>query len=376
MFSRRFYSDNGRARPRYHLSEQARNTIYYRNQLIQNIYRSREVYDNIVENMRRENEMLFFSMPWLSRDDFQPNVRNPVMSENQNNNDAANASTTADTNANVDVNANASGPGPAPNVGSNIVRSGANSGFYGGVQRSNVQHSNPFHGVFMDITNMFLNSANSPVANRGLSNEQICVAVRDCLYGELDASVRESYTTCPITLDQFEESMEVGVLRACGHVFRREAIVNWLSTRSTCPSCRRDLSEPVFNSLNTQAANNGGAGGGASGWGVNIPTGVSSTHPSIGTHIMNPTVRHTTGPDGQIGLEFDGIIGVPTSVGDESEHQRHIVSILDQMFNLPSITGEGLQIRSEEREREDASTRLNALNEIARHYASDSDHEG
>ena len=53
---------------------------------------------------------------------------------------------------------------------------------------------------------MLVNGAGSPEVNRGLTNDQISAVVQNSLYGDLSSSVRESYTTCPITLDQFEET--------------------------------------------------------------------------------------------------------------------------------------------------------------------------
>jgi hypothetical protein len=217
----------------------------------------------------------------------------------------------------------------------------------------------------MDITNMLVNGANSPEANRGLTNEQINAVIQESLYGNLSANVRETHTTCPITLDQFEDSMEVGVIRACGHVFRREAIKNWLSTRHTCPSCRRGLNES-FTTGNAQPSNNNPT--------TEQPSSVRSTHPTQELHFINPTVSQTETPSQQVNLIFDGIVGVPNSVGDERAQQQHIVSVLEQMFNLPDITGNTSQTPSQSIWSWN-NTSMGALGEIARNYESESEHE-
>ena len=347
MFSRRYNSSTGRGRPRFAGNEPHRQSDRYRSQLVQSIHSSRAIYEAIIENVRRENDMLFALLPLV---------------DHQN---AATPTPTASENSHSDV--------PRSNVSSQSF------GTPTGVRRANIQ-TNPFQGLFMDITNMLVNGVNSPEVNRGLTNEQISVAVQDSSYGNLPADVRQSHTTCPITLDQFEDSMEVGVIRACGHVFRREAIVNWLSTRHTCPTCRRNLNEPVFRGRTGEGARSGGTEADSS---ANPDNGypaadqhssVSSTHPSLGLHFINPTVRQTQGPNQQVNLEFDGIIGVPNSVGDEDAQQQHIASVLEQMFNLPDITGGTLR-RAEEPQWRTHHTSFDALGEIARNYESESEPE-
>ncbi len=325
MFSRRYSSNTGRGRARFSGNEPHRHSDRYRSQLVQSIHSSRAIYGAIVDNIRRENDILFALMPLVEH----LNSTTPTASEGGHD---------------------------------DLARSNARSQSVGtpaGVQRANVQ-TNPFQGLFMDITNMLVNGAGSPEANRGLTNEQISVAIQDSLYGNLPSDVRESHTTCPITLDIFEDSMEVGVIRACGHVFRRDAIVNWLSTRHTCPTCRRSLNEPVVR----------GSGSGPDA-GQHQPS-VSSTHPTSGLHFINPTVTQTQAPNPQVSLLFDGIVGVPNSVGDETAQQRHIVSVLEQMFNLPDITGGTLR-RAEEPQWRTHHTSFDALGEIARNYESESE---
>ena len=337
MFSRRYSSNTGRGRARFSGNEPHRHSDRYRSQLVQSIHSSRAIYEAIVDNIRRENDILFALMPLVEH----LNSTTPTASESGHD-DLARS-----------------------NISSQSVGTPA------GVQRASVQ-TNPFQGLFMDITNMLVNGAGSPEANRGLTNEQISVAIQDSLYGNLPQGVRESHTTCPITLDLFEDSMEVGVIRACGHVFRRDAIVNWLSTRHTCPTCRRNLNEPVIRGSRTLAPATGGDISGAAT--TSQPqSSVSSTHPTVGLHFINPTVRQTQGPNQQVNLEFDGIIGVPNSVGDEGAQQQHIASVLEQMFNMPDITGSTSQAPSQSLWSGN-NTSMGALGEIARNYESESEH--
>ena len=341
MFSRRYSSNTGRGRPRFAGTESQRNSDRYRNQFIQSIHSTRNIYEAIIENIRRENDILFSMLPLADH----WSVMTPTAAEN--------GTSTGSRNGNANENEN-----------NEVPRSNVSSQSFGtptGVRRTNIQ-ANPFQSLFMDITNMLVNGAGSPEVNRGLTNDQISAVVQNSLYGDLSSSVRESYTTCPITLDQFEDSMEVGVIRPCGHVFRREAITNWLATRHTCPSCRRNLSEQ------------NGAEGEDGATGTGSQSSVSSTHPTLGLHFINPTVRQTQGPNQQMNLEFDGIIGVPSSVGDEGAQQQHISSVLEQMFSLPDITGRTSQTPSQSLWSGN-NTSMGALGEIARNYESESEHE-
>ena len=47
--------------------------------------------------------------------------------------------------------------------------------------------------------------------------------------------IRFESDLCPITC----ATISTAGVTSCGHVFEREAILSWLSTRNTCPICRR-----------------------------------------------------------------------------------------------------------------------------------------
>jgi hypothetical protein len=48
-------------------------------------------------------------------------------------------------------------------------------------------------------------------------------------------TVRFESDLCPITC----APISTAGITSCGHVFERDAILSWLSTRNTCPVCRR-----------------------------------------------------------------------------------------------------------------------------------------
>lgn len=55
-------------------------------------------------------------------------------------------------------------------------------------------------------------------------------------------------TTCPIELDEFRNGDAV-VRLTCSHIFKREAIEQWLAQGGTCPLCRTSQGQPPENRI-------------------------------------------------------------------------------------------------------------------------------
>ena len=86
----------------------------------------------------------------------------------------------------------------------------------------------------MDITDIILrNMNNSNNQNVGLTEQEINDVCRYCTFNEFPIMIRNRYTTCPITLDDFNNDSQVSIIRNCGHVFSRAALNNWLTRHST-----------------------------------------------------------------------------------------------------------------------------------------------
>lgn len=45
-------------------------------------------------------------------------------------------------------------------------------------------------------------------------------------------------STCPITRESFLPTQNVLMIRSCHHIFNKNALMIWISTRNTCPLCR------------------------------------------------------------------------------------------------------------------------------------------
>lgn len=50
-----------------------------------------------------------------------------------------------------------------------------------------------------------------------------------------------AHTTCPISLDEFQEGERICRINHCGHMFRDAAIKNWFRRNVRCPVCRHDI---------------------------------------------------------------------------------------------------------------------------------------
>ena len=60
----------------------------------------------------------------------------------------------------------------------------------------------------------------------------------DYLFGEVQNPINN---TCPISLDQFDETSEVAQINRCGHLFFRNELQEWLQSNTRCPVCRGNI---------------------------------------------------------------------------------------------------------------------------------------
>jgi len=72
------------------------------------------------------------------------------------------------------------------------------------------------------------------------TQSQIEAATRRVRYCDI---ARPINTSCPISMDEFNDSDMVTVIRHCGHVFHNEQIMNWFRSNCRCPVCRYNIRE-------------------------------------------------------------------------------------------------------------------------------------
>ena len=89
------------------------------------------------------------------------------------------------------------------------------------------------------------------------TQSQIEAATRRVRYCDI---ARPINTQCPISMDDFNDSDMVTVIRPCGHIFQTEHIMNWFRTNCRCPVCRYDIRNYNSNAstefFNTSGHNN------------------------------------------------------------------------------------------------------------------------
>jgi len=67
---------------------------------------------------------------------------------------------------------------------------------------------------------------------------QIEIATRVARYGDITRPIN---TSCPISMEEFDENDTVTVIRQCGHIFHTEPLTQWFRTNCRCPVCRYDV---------------------------------------------------------------------------------------------------------------------------------------
>jgi hypothetical protein len=72
------------------------------------------------------------------------------------------------------------------------------------------------------------------------TQSQIESATRRVRYCDI---ARPINTSCPISMDEFNDNDMVIVIRHCGHTFNADHIMNWFRSNCRCPVCRYDIRE-------------------------------------------------------------------------------------------------------------------------------------
>ena len=80
---------------------------------------------------------------------------------------------------------------------------------------------------------------------------QIENATRCVLYRDIVTPIN---TRCPISLETFNDSDTVTIIRHCGHIFNSDELNNWFRSNCRCPMCRYDIRN--YNSTNLTLGTN------------------------------------------------------------------------------------------------------------------------
>lgn len=80
------------------------------------------------------------------------------------------------------------------------------------------------------------------------TRQQIEAATRIVSFSEIENPLN---TTCPVTLDRFENNSNVTQIIPCGHIFSPSGIESWLQSNVQCPVCRYDIRDYNINTPHT-----------------------------------------------------------------------------------------------------------------------------
>lgn len=102
------------------------------------------------------------------------------------------------------------------------------------------------------FTQSVLNSFLQPVEIYP-TQSQIENATRRVVYCDIARPVN---TSCPISMEDFNDNDTVTVIRHCGHTFHTEYLMNWFRTNCRCPVCRYDIRD--YNNTSSEYFNSSG----------------------------------------------------------------------------------------------------------------------
>jgi len=74
----------------------------------------------------------------------------------------------------------------------------------------------------------------------------------DLIFGSINNPINSS---CPISLERFENDTEVTQIIHCGHIFNRENLNTWFQSNVRCPVCRHDIRRDSRLTQTTNPAN-------------------------------------------------------------------------------------------------------------------------
>jgi len=70
------------------------------------------------------------------------------------------------------------------------------------------------------------------------TSSQIETATRRVLYRDIATPINSS---CPISMDTFNDNETVTIIRQCGHIFNSVELTTWFQSNCRCPVCRYDI---------------------------------------------------------------------------------------------------------------------------------------
>ena len=105
------------------------------------------------------------------------------------------------------------------------------------------------------ITNILNNTLyGSSYSNRHPTYNDIITSTTTTTYLEANTGLN-TQTMCPISREQFQNFDVLLKINHCGHIFKKNSLLNWFETSSKCPVCRHDIRHSSSR-YNTDLSNN------------------------------------------------------------------------------------------------------------------------
>jgi len=148
------------------------------------------------------------------------------------------------------------------------------------------------------------------------TNQQIINATSELLYSDILNPVN---TSCPISLEAFNDSSRVTIIRQCRHIFNTESLNNWFSTNCKCPICRYDIRE--YTNQTSENTNQTSENTNQTSENTTIPVRNTNTIPvrntnTIPTQNTNTIPTRNTNTLGDFILSFNTTDGINTNIND------------------------------------------------------------
>ena len=227
----------------------------------------------------------------LRNDNLQ--LRNFIVSEY---NRSINDNTNDNTNANTNINTN------------------RRRRFFNDYRNSSIRREDtPYpHSAF--FSNTFFDSVPMPP-----SQEEINAAILTTNYNNIRDPLN---TSCPITLDSFDENTVVCLIKYCGHIFKPQSLSDWFRENNRCPICRYDIRTYTSESDNNYDLYDAS----------NVMQFVSNNNTNTNTNNndnneTNTSANTTRNPNN---------LNVNTNLANQTELTRQLDAMLLQLFNSTS----------------------------------------
>lgn len=132
---------------------------------------------------------------------------------------------------------------------SNVRRVTANTGLYDFLTNENHNDNDNDHLYRTETTRTNVNAHRNTNVSQFWQNffqpiaifptqTQIETATRTVQYGDIVSPINRA---CPISLENFNDTDIVSIIRFCGHIFNRDELNTWFRTNCRCPVCRYDI---------------------------------------------------------------------------------------------------------------------------------------